>query len=236
MLKISIIEDEPSAQEVLKTYLEKYGKEKGAEFDISCYGDALSFLESYKKGSDIIFMDIELPNLNGMDAAMRLRESDNTAVLIFVTNMAQFAVKGYEADALDFVVKPVSYPAFSMKMDKALRAVGNSAARSINITLPGRVVRLDIRQLRYVEVMGHKLYYHTETETFEGRGSMNAEEQRLKEYNFMRCNSCYLVNPIQVKQVGRDGVEMHGGDVLPISHLRRKSFLAEFAAYIGENK
>lgn len=96
MLKISIIEDQEPAQELLKSFLGRYATEKNLQLDIVCYGDAFSFLEKYKKGSDIIFMDIELPGINGMEAARRLRETDNMAVLIFVTNMAQYAVKGYE--------------------------------------------------------------------------------------------------------------------------------------------
>lgn len=236
MLTVSIIEDEYSAQNELKSFILRYGNENGLKFDISVYGDALTFFESYKRGNDIIFMDIELPNLNGMEAAKRLRKTDNAAVIIFVTNMAQFAVKGYEVDALDFTVKPLSYPAFCMKMDKAVRVVQGKSSHIINVNIPGRVVRIDVRELKYVEVMGHKLFYHTETEVFEGRGSITNEEERLNRYDFMRCNSCYLINPLQIKSIGKDEVEMRGGDVLPISHSKKKKFLSEIAEYFGKNK
>lgn len=236
MLKVSIIEDERSAQNELKSFILRYGNEHGLKFDISVYGDALTFFESYKRGNDIIFMDIELPNLNGMEAAKRLRKNDSAAVLIFVTNMAQFAVKGYEVDALDFAVKPLSYPAFCMKMDKAVRVVQGKSSHIINVNIPGRVVRIDVRELKYVEVMGHKLFYHTETEIFEGRGSITNEEERLNQYDFMRCNSCYLINPLHIQSIGKDEVEMRGGDVLPVSHSKKKKFLAEIAEYFGKNK
>lgn len=236
MLNITIVEDEPAAQEVLKGYLARYGDERGLTFNIVCYGDAFAFLEKYKLGSDIIFMDIELPGIDGMEAAKRLRQSDDIAVLIFVTNMAQFAVKGYEVEALDFVVKPVSYDAFCMKMDRAVRAVNNASANTITVTLPYKVVRIDVRELCYVEVTGHKLLYHTDTDVFEGRGVMSAEEERLRPFHFLRCNSCYLINPIQVKEIGRNDVEMRNGDVLQISHSRRKKFLADIAEYLGDNK
>lgn len=236
MLTVSIIEDERSAQNELKSFVFRYGEEKGLKFDVSCYDDALTFLESYRRGSDIIFMDIELPNVNGMEAAKRIRKTDNAAVIIFVTNMAQFAVKGYEVDALDFAVKPLSYPAFRMKMDKAVRVAQGTSPRIINVNIPGKVVRIDVRELKYVEVMGHKLFYHTETEVFEGRGSITNEEERLKQCDFMRCNSCYLINPLHIKSIGKDEVEMRGGDVLPVSHSKKKKFLSEIAEYFGKNK
>lgn len=235
MFEISIIEDDTSACEVLKEYIKRYGRENSLDFEINCYGDALSFLDLYKHGSDIIFMDIELPNMNGIEAAQRLRENDSTAVLIFVTNMAQFAVKGYEVNALDFVVKPLTYPAFCMKIDRALKVVETLSPHRITVSIPGKVVRLDVRYLCYVEVMGHKLFYHTESEVFEGRGVMNSEEERLKKYNFLRCNSCYLVNPLQIKTVGKDAVVMRNDEVLQISHSKRKKFFADFAEYLGNN-
>lgn len=235
MYNISIIEDDASARNVLKGYIERYGEERGTEFAVNCYGDALTFFESYRRGSDIIFMDIELPNLNGMDAAKRLRENDCAAVLIFVTNMAQFAVNGYEVNALDFVVKPLAYPVFCMKMDRALRAVDASIPHKITVSVPGKVVRLYVRDLCYVEVMGHKLIYHTESEVFEGRGVMNVEEERLREYHFLRCNSCYLVNPQQIKTVSKEAVLMRNGESLPISHSKRKKFFSDFAEYFGNN-
>ncbi len=72
--------------------------------------------EHYRADYDIVFMDIELPGINGMEAAHRLREIDQQVILIFVTNMAQFAVKGYEVDALDYIIKPAQYGPLSIKL------------------------------------------------------------------------------------------------------------------------
>ena len=95
MINIAIVEDDDSAALILRDYFTYYQEKNDIQFDITRFNDALSFLSDRRVLYDIILMDIELPNLNGMDAALKLREFDKESVLIFVTNMAQFAVKGY---------------------------------------------------------------------------------------------------------------------------------------------
>ena len=118
--RVVIVEDEVVYLDALKDMLSSYEKEKEVAFNITAYRDIETFLAEYRKCYDIVFMDIELPGMNGMDGARRLREADSSVVLIFVTNMAQFAVQGYEVNALDYILKPVTYKNFSVKLDRAL--------------------------------------------------------------------------------------------------------------------
>lgn len=120
MKNIAIIEDEEEALARIRGYLERFSSESGESFRIVVYGNAIDFLEKYKPNYDIVFMDIKLPNMDGMEAAKKLRALDRFVALVFVTNMKQFAVKGYEVDALDFIVKPVKYPDFVLKLQRVL--------------------------------------------------------------------------------------------------------------------
>ena len=124
MIAVAIVEDEESASKQLTEYINRYGKEQGEQFQVSLFSNVGSFLEPYKK-VDIVFMDIIMPGLNGMDGARQMREIDPETKIVFVTNMAQYAVQGYEVDALDFVVKPVNYKDFSYKMNRVVKAVKN---------------------------------------------------------------------------------------------------------------
>lgn len=120
MVNVAIVEDEIRSADVLCGFLERYGSEKGREFAVSRFTDAIAFLENYVPRYDIVFMDIQLPDMDGMTASRRLRALDRDVILIFVTNMANYAVSGYEVDALDFIVKPVSYFPFTVKLERAL--------------------------------------------------------------------------------------------------------------------
>ena len=116
MLRCAIVEDSPRELEHLKECLARYSAERDIPLETTAFGDAASFLEHYRADYDIVFMDIELPGINGMEAAHRLREIDQQVILIFVTNMAQFAVKGYEVDALDYIIKPAQYGPLSIEV------------------------------------------------------------------------------------------------------------------------
>lgn len=122
MIQIAIAEDSIEEQQRLLTNLKRYVDENKMMFQFSVYDNALTFLEE-RKAFDIVFMDIIMPHITGMEAAMRLRQYDERVVLIFVTTTAQFAAKGYEVDALDYILKPVSYERLTMKLRKAIEVV-----------------------------------------------------------------------------------------------------------------
>ncbi|MBQ1490419.1 MAG: response regulator, partial [Blautia sp.] len=105
-IRIAIVEDEEAPRLALLTCLERFGKEKGLALSLSTFSDALSLLDHYEPIYDLIFMDIQLPYLNGMDAARRLRAMDQSVLLVFVTNLTQYAIAGYEVAALDYILKP----------------------------------------------------------------------------------------------------------------------------------
>ena len=229
MIAVAIVEDEESASKQLTEYINRYGKEQGEQFQVSLFANVGSFLEPYKK-VDIVFMDIIMPGLNGMDGARQLREIDPETKLVFVTNMAQYAVQGYEVDALDFVVKPVNYKDFSYKMNRVVKAVKNHRRNLLSIEIPGGIQRVCVQDILYVEVEQHTVIYHTTDGEYRVRGTMKNVEQNLQKWHFLRCNNCYLINPRHMEWVR--GYELKiGEDVLQISHPRKKKFLEELADY-----
>ena len=101
-----------------------------------------------------------------MTAAEKIREHDSEVVIIFITNMPQYAIKGYLVDALDYVLKPVSYFAFSQRIDRALVRMKRRDRKYLTIAVKGGMQKIDISQIYYVEVQDHDLIYYTAAGTF----------------------------------------------------------------------
>ena len=125
MISVAIVEDEQRCAQTLQQHLDRYAAENGIVFAVNTFQNAFSFLNDTRTSYDIVFMDIEMPHENGLDAAAEMRRLNSESVLIFVTNMAQYAIRGYEVDAMDFLLKPVPYEVFSYKIKKALTLAEN---------------------------------------------------------------------------------------------------------------
>jgi DNA-binding LytR/AlgR family response regulator len=231
---VAIVEDEVTHLNALKDMLERYKRENGVNFSVTSYRDIETFLFEYKNCFDIVFMDIELPGMNGMDGARRLRAIDPVAVLIFVTNMAQFAVQGYEVDALDYMLKPVIYKNFAIKCNRALKVINLRPDKYVVVHGENNINRMSVNDIIYVEVRGHHMNFHlSNSNIVDVCGALGKLAEELKDYGFARCNSCYLLNMKFIKEITSNFVVMSSGDELLISKRRKKDFLNEFAAYVG---
>ena len=150
MYKIAIVEDDVGQADLLKGYLEKYGEEHACEFSVSCFFDVKTFLSCERFSFDLVFMDIEFPDGDGMDAVKKLREKDKKTLVIFVTNLAQYAIKGYEVKAFDFIVKPVAYYNFVLKMADALKSINLSRDVEVWIKTNEGMQKLQASQITYI--------------------------------------------------------------------------------------
>lgn len=232
MIRVAIVEDEEKAAAHLESLLLRYSRENDCAIDVSKFSNAVSFLANYSAVFDLIFMDIEMPHLNGLDAAAKLRETDKTTLLIFATNMGHMAVRGYEVEAFDFVVKPVQYDALRLKLKRAFAKLAQMRGNDISFTSEGARIRLPSAEVKYIEVRDHQLIYHTAEGDYQVYGTMSALKEQLEPMGFFLCNNCYLVNLKHVRKVQNFTVTV-GGDELQISRPRKKAFLEALNNYIG---
>lgn len=233
MYRILVFEDTPEEAEALLGHIKRYGAEHGEQFQTTWERSAITLGEDSPR-ADLIFMDIEMPGVTGMDAATLLRTFDSVTPIIFVTNLAQFAVKGYEVNALDFIVKPVSYGAFSLRMAKALRVMRENRGSSIAVKTRGGIEILHVEGITYIEVMNHALTYHrTDGEPVVTRSTITEAEESLADKPFVRINKSFLVNMRHIASVHGQEVELFSGEVLPIGRSMRKAAVERIAAYLG---
>lgn len=233
MIRIAIVEDEELYAEQLRTYLQQYEKEHGDKFEITTYTDGDGIVSKYRSQFDIILMDVEMKFMDGMSAAEEIRKVDAEVVIIFITNMAQYAIRGYAVDALDYVLKPVSYFAFSQRLARAISRMRKRESKVILVNIKGGRVRLNISNIYYVESQGHTLILHTILGNYETTCTMKEMEEKLTGMNFCRGNKGYLINLQHVERI-QDGCAIIGEEQLTLSRARRKEFMEALAAYWGE--
>lgn len=232
MFKIAVVEDDAADSEALLRFLSRYAQENHEDFKISVFKDGLEFLGNGEPSFQIIFMDIMMPHLDGIKTARKLRTVDQDASLIFVTNMVKYAVSGYEVDAMDFVVKPVDYFNFALKLEKAIRIQKKKESQTIILPSEDGMVKVNLNRILYIESSLHFVVYHIEDGDLRVRASMKDTEKKFEGMDFLKCNNSFLINLAAIDKVVGDDVII-GEHRIPISRGKRKEFLNGLAIYYG---
>jgi len=233
MIKIAICEDEETYAGEFTEYLNKYGRETGQEFKITRFTDGDEIVENYKPEYDIILLDIKMRFMDGMTAAENIRKVDPQVIIIFITNMIQYAIKGYAVSALDYIEKPVSYFDFSKSIERAIERLPKDDRHFIVVSNKEGTKKINVKSLKYVESQGHNLIFHTKNENISTTATIKGIEEELVNYHFIRCNKGYIVNLSFVDGV-RDNCAEIENELLPISRARKNDFMKALAEYIGE--
>ena len=234
MIHVAIVDDEEEQLETTKALLQRYEQEHDTAIRITTFNNAVSFLDPYKADYDIVILDVKMPYLNGIDAARKLREMDEQVILFFLTTMEQYAIRGYEVAAMDYLIKPINYFDFALRFARAVKKLNKGNDKSIILKTETGVVRVFPSQIYYVEVSGHYCLYHTAVGNYRQYYSIKKLEQELSGEGFALCNSYLLVNLAFTERVENMSVFVHGEE-LPISHPKKKQFLSAFSDY-GEKK
>ncbi|MBO7710081.1 MAG: response regulator transcription factor [Lachnospiraceae bacterium] len=234
MLRIAIVEDEDVFAQELISYLARFERESGEVFRISRFSDGDEIADPYPGGFDLILMDICMRFMDGMTAAEKIRETDDRVVIIFITNRTDYAIRGYQVDALDYVLKPVNYISFAQKMSRALDRISGRRTKKIALNTRNGLLRIDIDRIRYIESHGHEMTYHTKLGDYMMRGRLQDVEKMMEADGFFRINKGCLVNLRHVDGI-QDQCALVDGNRLPVSRARRSDFMAALTKTLGES-
>lgn len=224
MIRIAIVEDDGKYRDEIAEYLQRYARENQVLFDIRTFGDGDAIVDQYPTDFDILLMDIELPLLSGMEASQEIRKYDQDVEIIFITNSPHYAIQGYRVGALDYILKPVNYYAFSQTLSRALERKNLKKEHYVMVSVRGGRQKLSVRRIRYIEVQDHDLTIHTLDGDIQAKGTIREMEEELRDQGFFHCNKGYLINLALVDGISGQDIRM-GKDIIPVGRTRKKAFL-----------
>ncbi|WNM25172.1 LytTR family DNA-binding domain-containing protein [Demequina capsici] len=236
MIRIGIVEDDPTARDVLVGHLRRYAAERRLEVDLRTFADGAQLIDGYRADYDILLLDIEMPEVGGLEAAHHIRETDPDVIIVFVTNMAQYAIKGYEVDALSFLLKPVHYFSLEHELDRSIGRLRTRDDQTLVVNVAGALTRIDLADIVYLESIRHRIIVHTRGSELSFTGTLKVLEAELDGKGFYRCNNPYLVNLRHVRSVQPTTCTMTGGVELQVSRPRKRGFMDALADHMGGSR
>ena len=223
MYNIAIVEDDEYSSKTINNFIDTYGNSNNLDLQVKIFTNGMDFLDSHLS-FDIVFMDIEMPLQNGMETAIKLRSLNKTICIVFVTNIVQYAVSGYEVGALDFIVKPLSQFNFHLKLEKAIDYCSRTKKEEFALIVNERNQKIFLSDLYYIEILDHQLFYYTRSGIIKERGTLSDKERILKPYMFSRCNNSYLINLKHVSEFNKESIVI-AGQKIKISRSKKKEFI-----------
>ncbi len=239
MIKIAVVDDEKNYRETLVNYLKRFDCETGTRLFIKEFSDGsdltTEFSDKPDSGYDIILLDVEMKFMNGMETAGIIRKYDSNVKIIFITNSPQYAISGYEVDALEYILKPINYFAFCQALDRAIKKIRKREAKYFILAGPGFTYKINLYNLMYIEVVDHDLLYFLKDreEPIRVRGALKKAEKQLNEKMFFKCSQGFLVNLEYVDNIGLNSVIIYGREI-PVSKALRRELIDALNDYMSE--
>jgi DNA-binding LytR/AlgR family response regulator len=230
-MNIAVLEDRPADREALTAFIRAYCREHCFAADIRCFGTGEDLLAAAAPGAfDLLFLDIFLPGLSGVETAQKLRAADKDCLLVFITDSPDFTMEGFMVQAAGYVVKPLSEQKMHGVMH-ACRFVFERNSRAIELPLGGENILLALAGLLYVEVQGKETVFHMQQGRIKARLPLEEVAARLRGAPFLRCNRSYIVNMNYVDDMREDDFLMRNGDLVPIRKNNRREIKMAMAKY-----
>lgn len=223
-MHIAICDDNPQDLQQLHGLLQQYD----SRLQIATFSAARELYES-ELHFDAVILDIEMQAPNGFEIALRMAKQESHPLIIFATNSAAYAVRGYGL-ALRYLLKPLTEDAVSEALDAVKDAINRSR---LTVNIDGVTHVLNVQDIRYAEVLGHRVTLHVGADKLTLRGSMKEISSLLPGRWFCAPHQSYLVNLLHVRTIAKDAVLLDDGTCLPLSRRKQAEFLQAFHAFLG---
>ncbi|MBD5495944.1 MAG: response regulator transcription factor [Lachnospiraceae bacterium] len=215
--KISVIDDNSTDTEYVAALVGCWAESEGHSLKISTFPSAEAFLFQYEeeRDFDILLLDIEMKEMNGVELARKVRQGNDAVQIVFITGYPDFIAEGYEVSALHYLMKPVSYEKLHEVLNKAALNLAKTEKR-LCVTYERRTDFVPFSQILYVEAQKQYVLIHTFAETYRMKRSFAETVEELDEF-FFKCQRSFCVNLYHVTRIGSSGVTLKNGEEVPIS-------------------
>ena len=230
-MRMAIVEDDAADAQALSAALERYLASRETPYELARFTGSDDFLFDWPRPLDLLFLDIQMPGIDGMELAERVRENDEKVAIVFVTNTPDYSLRGYQVDASAYLVKPLSYEQFSQQMDRVWRKLDHVRGDFIAIRNAEGSFVVNTNDISCIELLGRRITVHTHSGDIAYSGAIGTLEQQLPD-TFFRCHSSFIVSLKEVESIQGNEVTVAGRKV-PVSRHRRKEFVEALSAYLG---
>ncbi|HBY3422125.1 TPA: response regulator transcription factor, partial [Clostridioides difficile] len=178
-------------------------------------------LERYSKDTDILLLDIQMGQINGIDTARKVRVLDDKVEIIFITALIEYALEGYEVRAYRYLIKPVKYNNLKDNIINCIKEV-DIKNKYIVVKVQGSQTKLNVNEIAYIEVQKETITIHTLNEVYKINGTMSNIEKEIDCSRFFRCHKSFLVNLEHVKSIKQYVAILENSKEVPVSRYRFK--------------
>lgn len=218
-----IVDDDGTSRKIIEGFIEK-SADLTLQGSFSNAPEALSFIKS--NAIDLIFLDVEMPEMSGLEMLDALKPGVD---VVFFTSKTDYAVDAFNKNAVDYLLKPISFDRFTMAMEK-LRANRQEDSRFIFVKSNSVLVKLNVEEIDYIESIGDYVGVHVGAKRYVVHTTMKEAEMKLPAQEFCRIHRSYIVNFNQINQIEENTVSLNG-KILPVSRTYRKNLMARLKTF-----
>lgn len=233
IVRIGIVENETAVQSYVRSLIEEWAADEGHCLQLVTCVSAEEFLFKYEEPDmlDIVFLDIMLGAMNGMELARNIRRRDKGLQIVFLTGVQDYVFEGYEIGAVRYLLKPVKRQDLDLTLRHCCERMVHKKTEYFAFRYLGESLRVAFSDIMFVRVDGHYLQMVTERGTYEWKGSLAQAREKLDKKMFVAVNRSTLVNLEYVTRITREECFLENGEILPISRGAYKALNEGFMGY-----
>jgi len=232
LLSVAVCDDMPIECAELARHIENTLNQFGTEFSLKRFFDGRDMLK-YVGSFDIVFLDIKMPEISGMELARQMRENGRESIIVFVTSAEEYVYEAYDVEAFHFLIKPVNEDKLKNVLKKAVvKVMACSNENFLVISSEHQIKKILLKDILYIESVGRMVKIHCNSGVLETYKQIGDLEQTLTDKHFFRCHKSFLLNLEYVSRFDKSEIVMENGDTVFLARKRAKIFQKEIISYM----